>query len=157
MGVAVALTAVGMVMGHSAQRKQAKAQRKQEDAARASAKAQQRIADIRAKQNRLAAAKEQRRTLAAQQNISASSSITSSGSAGFIGSIQSQYANALSTSNQISSIARQNSIFNQQASAQASNLYGSAAKWEGLADLTTGASTIFSLFDTKGASDMFRT
>lgn len=146
MGVAVALGAVSLLSGHAAQRKQAKAQRQQEAAARASARAQKRIADIQARNRRVAAYKEQRRTVASQQNIAASSNTTSSGQQGFIGSIQSQYASAFNSSQQIESIASQNSIFNQQASARASQLFGSASNYAGLSDIAKGGADLASIW-----------
>jgi len=110
MAVTAAVFGVlGSVSSYSAQKKQQKAQK-------FAAKKQQRIADIRARRERMQLTKARRAAIAQEQNRAAGSGVSTSTSSGAIGSITSQTTSSLATGNQVGALNREISNRNISAS-----------------------------------------
>ena len=101
-------------------------QGKQAEASRRQAKAQRRIANIKAQRDRTKAVRESRKTVGTARAQQEASGISSTGVAGFTGSVQSQTASAVGAGETISAITTETSIFNIEASKQAQALFNSA-------------------------------
>jgi len=114
-------------------------QDKQAEAGRRQAKAQRRIANIKATRDRTKAVRESRKTIGTAVAQQESSGVSSTGVAGFTGSVLSQTASAVGAGETISAINTETSIFNIEASRQAQALFNKAG---GLRDEGNTASAI---------------
>lgn len=132
VGIFMAFTAATAVSSYQAQKKQAAGQRTMAEAQQKEMETRQKMADIKARRERLQTirkARVARMTMEAQ--AARGGGLESSSFAGATGSIQSQEAGSVGTAMQLTSMAREQTIFNINASKQAQGYMDQASQWQG--------------------------
>ncbi len=137
---------VGVGASVAAKRQAANASKARQRALENQAKKQRQIASIRAQRERVPSVRARRRAVATVEAREQASGVSSSTSAGTIGSIQSQTSSAMGAASRINALNEQVSIFNQQQSSIAQRAMDKAGQFGQLQDFSKGAGNLVSIF-----------
>lgn len=143
-------TVASAVTSYQSQKKQAAAQGKMAEAQRKEMETRQKIADMKARRERLQTirkARVARMTMEAQ--AARGGGLDSTAYAGASGSVTSQAAGSIGTSTAIGQLAREQTIFNINASQEAQGLMNQASNWAGMQTIFSAGAQIASGYAPK--------
>jgi fatty acid/phospholipid biosynthesis enzyme len=136
-------TAATAIASYTSQERQADAQSTLMEAKRKEMDTNQRIADIKARRERLNTIRKSRMArMKMEASAARGGALDSSAFAGASGSLVSQTRSSIGTAGVISNLAREQSIFNRQASQSAQSSMDSASTWAGLQTIFSAGSSI---------------